>query len=75
MVEPTDEAWNKATAEEQRLFLVGLAKELRRANGAVSQSQRAKKQTEKERRNMRAEERRRVMEKEGLEHCVADYLA
>ena len=69
MVEPTDEAWNKATAEEQRLFLVGLAKELRRVN--VSQSQRAKK----ERRNRRAEERRRVMEKEELEHCVADYLA
>ena len=74
MVEPTDEAWNKATAEEQRLFLVGLAKELRRVNGAASQSQRAKKQKEKEGRN-RAEERRMVMEQEDLEHCVADYLA
>ena len=37
MVEPTDEAWNKATAVEKRLFLAGLAKELRRVN--VSQSQ------------------------------------
>ena len=72
MVEPTDEAWNKATAEEQRLFLVGLAKELRRVN--VSQSQRAKKQKEKEGRKG-AEERRMVMEQEDLEHCVADYLA
>ena len=69
MVEPTDEAWNKATAEEQRLFLVGLAKELRRVN--VSQSRRAKKQAGRN----RAEERRRVMEQEVLEHCVADYLA
>ena len=68
MLEPTDEMWGKATAEEQRLFLVGLAKELRRANGAVSQSQRQK---EKEGRN-RAEERRKAMEQE---HCVADYLA
>ena len=71
MVEPTDEAWSKATAEEQRLFLVGLSKELRRVNGAASQSQRAKKQTGRN----RAEERRRVMEQEDSEHCVADYLA
>ena len=35
---------------------------------------RAKKQKEKEGRKG-AEERRRVMEKEDLEHCVADYLA
>ena len=68
MVEPTDEMWGNATAEERRLFLVGLAKELRRVN--VSQSQRAKKQKEKEGREKA--ERRRVMEQE---HCVADYLA
>ena len=74
MVEPTDEAWHKSTAEEQRLFLVGLVKELRRANGEVSKSQRAMKQKEKERVKRVEERRRRVLE-EGLEHCVADYLA
>jgi len=74
MVEPTDEAWHKSTAEEQRLFLGGLVKELRRANGEVSKSQRAMKQKEKERVKRVEERRRRVLE-EGLEHCIADYLA